>query len=951
MRPLLHRQKELDLITGAMDAVRHSAGGGSVVVVTGGLGMGKTTLLRALPTLAERRGIRVVTASGAVHERDFDFGVLGQLLTPVLPGTAIALPGDCAGPPAGSEQDGGLLALVAEHSARTPLLMLVDDLQWADVPSLRWLGRLAGRVAELRVTLVVTLREGDPGEDGPQLHQLAEQASRVLRLRPLPPDGTADLVGALTGRPVDPACAQAFHELTGGHPLLLTATLDALAGAGEGAADDIRAIHEARPAALHERFAVVLRDQPMPVREFATALAVLGDGADEELTGRLAGLDDTGRSEAVRVLRRLGLLAEGPVPRFVHPVVGDAVEEAMTPAEAESIRVHAALLLHQGGHPAERAAAQLLAAASCHEDWALDVLRAAVSAALRRSAPHTAARYLRRALLGTSSEGPDRAELLVELASIERDFAPRAALRHFAQALLLFADTDTDQRALVAGRIPPFLLDGCPPATIDAVVRTAAELGDAATLTGTARRHALRLEARLRHAALAGPGELATCGGRLRALGPAPCLDTAAERELVTVLLHGATMAQQVTAAEAVPLAERLLQHEPAAPDHVHTALPLLTDILVASDSLGTIGPWLHTAYDRARREDADVPRALIAVELSHLTLARGDLTKARAYAGEALALDITDWATLQTLAAVVLAALEARDTALCERLLSGTREDTVQGCRPSLRRLIHGSAAALRDDLPTALDCFLDWGRAAERAHWRNPAIAPWRSWASALHYRMGRPDRAHDLMDEEYARALSWGSPVAIGRAQRGKGAITEGARGLELLRESAATLERTVNTLERARTSLLLGRRLLAAGRETEAEYRLTRAREEGLACGAPWIAERAGRALHGIAGFQGADAVAALTRTERRVAGLAARGASNKAIAERLEVSSRAVEKHLTHAYRKLRIDGRTGLAAMARLLSDETGPVAPVAPIAPRATGDNRTEPKPLRYRR
>lgn len=237
--------------------------------------------------------------------------------------------------------------------------------------------------------------------------------------------------------------------------------------------DDVRAIRAARPVALHERFTVVLRDQPMPVREFAAALAVLGDGADEELAGRLAGLDDTGRTEAARVLRRLGLLAEGRVPRFVHPVVGDAVEEAMTPAEAESIRVHAALLLHLGGHPAERAATQLLAASStCHEDWQLDVLRSAAGAARRRSAPDTAARYLRRALLGTSPEGPDRAELLVELATVERDVAPRVALRHFAQALALFPDAD--QRARVAGRIPPFLLDGCPPATLDTVVRTAA---------------------------------------------------------------------------------------------------------------------------------------------------------------------------------------------------------------------------------------------------------------------------------------------------------------------------------------------------------------------------------------------------------------------------------------------------------------------------------------------
>ncbi|MCX5195599.1 LuxR family transcriptional regulator [Streptomyces sp. NBC_00249] len=926
-RPLFHRDKELDLITDAMDATHHGSGGGSVVIVTGGLGTGKTALLRALPERAERRGIRVVTASGAVFERDFGFGVLDQLLTPVLPGTAIALPGDTTGPSAGSEQDAALLALLAERSAHTPLLMLVDDLQWADVPSLRWLARLAGRVAELRVTLVVTLREGDPGEDGPQLHQLTQQASRVLRLLPLPPEGTADLVGALTGRPVDPACARACHEVTGGHPLLLAALVEELAGAGEGALDDVRAVHAARPVALHERFAVVLRDQPMPVREFAAALAVLGDGADEEMTGRLAGLDDTGRTEAVRVLRRLGLLAEGPVPRFVHPVVADAVEEAMTPAEAESIRVHAALLLHLGGHPAERAAAQLLAAsATCHEDWQLDVLRAAAGAARRRSAPDTAARYLRRALLGSPPEGQDRAELLVELATVERDFAPRVALRHFAQALILFPDAD--QRARVAGLIPPFLLDGCPPATLDTVVRTAAELDGAAEPAGAARRYARRLEARLRHVAPAGPFEPAGSGPRLRSLGPRPCLDTAADRELVTVLLHGAAMAQTVTAAEAVPLAERLLQHEPAAADHAHTALPLLTDVLVASDSLGTIGPWLHTAHDRARRENADVPRAVIAVELTRLALARGDLTGARAYAAEALALDVTDWATLQTLAAVVLTALEARDAALCERLLSGTREEAVPGHRPSPRRLLHGAAAALRGDLPAALDCVLDWGRTAEHAHWRNPGMAPWRSWAAALEYRTGRLDRAHDLMDEEYARALSWGSPVPVGRAQRGKGALTEGAGGIRLLRESADTLEGTANALERARTALLLGRRLLARGEATEAERRLTRAREEGLACGAPWLAERAGLALHGIAGSPRADVVAALTRTERRVAGLAARGASNKAIAERLEVSSRAVEKHLTHAYRKLRIDGRTGLAAMSRLLSDDTGPVRP-----------------------
>ncbi|GAA0289534.1 hypothetical protein GCM10010302_29900 [Streptomyces polychromogenes] len=1010
MNPLLHRWQELDLIAAALDATGGTAGGGSLTLVTGGIGMGKTALLRALPELAERRGVRVLTASGVPYEQAFGFGVLSQLLTPLLPGAGgpVTPPEESADPCAGAGQDAELLALVAEHAGRKPLLLLVDDLQWADAASLNWLVRLAGRLPRLRVTVVAALREGDPGEDEPRLHHLTGRAATVLRLRPLSPGATADLAAARLGRPVDPACARACHEATGGHPLFLTATLDALTAAAparEGRLPDARTLRGIRPEGLRERLAAVLRAQRPPVWSFAAALAVLGEdtgvgedtgdaeragapGAPEGTAGsagweedagdagyaadsggagparetgggagdgegaraggedpaaRLAGLDDTGRAEAVRALRRLGLLAEEPVPRFVHPVVADAVEEAMTPAEAEAVRLRAALLLHQGGHCAERAAAQLLAVSACEEPWAQEVLRAAAAAAQRRTDPEAAARYLRRALLLSPPEGPARADLLVELAVVERDFAPRAALRHFTQALLLLPDPA--RRARVAGRIPPFLLDDCPPATLDTVARTAAELGDAAGLTGTDRRSALRLEARLRHAAVAGPDELASSGDRLRALGPIPSLDSAADRERVTVLLHGAVLAQRVTAAEAVPLAERLLQHEPATPDHVHTALPLLTDVLVAADSLGTIGPWLHTAYDRARRDHATVPRALIACELAHLALARGDLAGARARAAEALGLGAADWATLRSLAVVVLAALEARDTALCERLVSASPPDAAHGHLPSLRLLIRGSAAALRHDLPTALGCYLDWGRTAERAHWHNPAVAPWRSWVSALHYRTGRPGQAHDLMDEEYARALSWGSPVAVGRALRGRGAITRGEPGIALLRESAATLDRSAHVLEQARTSLLLGRRLLAAGRAAEAEHRLTRAREQGLTCGAPWIADRAGRALYTIAGSRGADAVAALTRTERRVAALAAAGTSNRAIAERLEVSARAVEKHLTQAYRKLRIDGRAELAPMERLLSEEC-PEARTRPGEGRVPGGpvpNRTE--------
>ncbi|MFI9201292.1 LuxR C-terminal-related transcriptional regulator [Streptomyces sp. NPDC053048] len=914
MTPLLDRRHELDLITAAL-ATAAGSGTGSLLVVTGGIGIGRTALLRALPGLAQRHGTRTLAASGAPLEQDLPFGLVSQLLEPLCPGTALE--------PPGAAPYGDLLAPVAEVSAREPLLLLVDDLHWADEPSLRRLGQLVRRLPALPVTLAVTVREGEPGAAEPRLHDITDRAAHVLRPAPLTPAGTAALVAAAFGRAADPEYATACHEATGGNPMFLTATLAALSGTGDPVAARAHTVREQRLPGLRERLAVALRSQPGPVRELAKALAVLDDGTDPDLVGRLAGLDAPGHREALAALRRLGLLAPAPGTRFVHHAVHDAVEDSMTPAEQEELHTFAALLLHRGGHRAEQAAAQLLAATSCQDDWAMDVLRAAADAARSRGAHEEAARYLRRALLGSSHSGPDRAALLVDLATVERAFDPPAAVRHISQALLLLPSAA--QRAAAAVRIPPSLLGGSPRTVVEAVGDLAGELGGPGSLTGDERELALGLEARLRHVAVTGPGGLLHCAPRLRELGAEPSLRTAAERELVTVLLHGATMAQGLTAAEVAPQAERVLQHEPAHPDHVHTALPLLVHTLIATDSLETAGPWLETARERARRQHATVPQGLIAIERTHVLMAHGRLAEARACADEALELGVAHWATLQSMAAVVLVAIESRDTELARRLLSYRPEGTDHGYRPSSLQLLRGSFAAQRGDLPTALEYFLDWGRSAERADWRNPAVFPWRTWAAGLHYRLGHPDRAHDLIDEEYERAVAWGTPVAIGRAQRVKGAVTAGERGIELLRESAATLEGAVNALERARTALLLGRRLLHAG-HTEAEAQLRRARDLALVCGAPWLAEGAGRELRTLAGSRERQPAAALTRTERRVAGLAAHGASNKEIAERLAVSSRAVEKHLTHAYRKLNVAGRSQLGSVAHLLPGP-GPAA------------------------
>lgn len=916
-RRLLDRQRELDLIIGAMrDAAR---GSGSLIVVAGGIGIGRTALLRALPPLAERSGTRVLTASAAPMETDFPFGVTGQLLDPLQPE-----------PPEGGHY-GELLALTVRHSERQPLLLLVDDLQWADPQSLRWLGRLARRINHLRITAVITLREGEPRAEEPRVHEIVDSAAHVLRPAPLGRESTAELVAARHGRAGTSAYVTACQEISGGNPMFLTALIDATAGEGEPDAASATALAEAPLPALRERLAVALRAQPRPVRALAEVLAVLGTRTAPELTGRLAGLDPTGRDTALRALCRLGLLTAGSEPRFVHRAVRDAAEDLLSPAEQEEHHVRAALLLHCAGYPAEEAAAHLLAAPSCQEDWALEVLRAAATAALHRGAHEDAARCLRRALLGSAPDEPQRAALLVDLAAAERAFDPAAAIRHVFQALDLIPAPR--QRALAAARIPPSQLGGVPLPSVEAVRELADELGTSGRPADEDREPALRLEARLRHVEVVTPGQLRASAERLRSLGPDPSLDTAAERELVTVLLHGATMAQGTSAAEAARLAHRLLQYEPAAPDHAYTALPLLTHVLIAADSVGTIGPWLHTAQERARRESTTVPRAVISVELAHVLLAQGRLAEARAQADEALALGVTEWATLQSLVGIVMVAIESRDTALARRLLAYRRDGVRQGNQPSSLHLVRGSMAVVSGDLPTALEHILEWGRSAERADWRNPAVFPWRSWAAGLHYRMGHPALARDLLEEECARAAAWGSPVAIGRAQRMRGAVTQGERGIALLRESLAILEGSVNGLERARTAVLLGRRLRAGGRP-EAETHLRSGREQALAGGMPWLADLAARELRAMASPVAPVAIESLTRSERKVAGLAAHGVSNRDIAELLEVSSRAVEKHLTHAYRKLDVAGRGELAALAHLLPDASAAPSDGAPAAP-----------------
>ena len=150
----------------------------------------------------------------------------------------------------------------------------------------------------------------------------------------------------------------------------------------------------------------------------------------------------------------------------------------------------------------------------------------------------------------------------------------------------------------------------------------------------------------------------------------------------------------------------------------------------------------------------------------------------------------------------------------------------------------------------------------------------------------------------------------------SKAGQGLVTGGPPGLALLIEAVVMADAGESPIERAHARTALGGALRRAGRRSEAREPLRHAVEIALATGARAVARAAHEELVATGAKprrlrqSGADA---LTATERRVAGMAAEGMSNRAIAQALFVSEKTVETHLGNAYRKLGINARTYLS--------------------------------------
>lgn len=218
-----------------------------------------------------------------------------------------------------------------------------------------------------------------------------------------------------------------------------------------------------------------------------------------------------------------------------------------------------------------------------------------------------------------------------------------------------------------------------------------------------------------------------------------------------------------------------------------------------------------------------------------------------------------------------------------------------------------------VEDGLADVLLC----GERQEAVGARNPADVPWRGTAALALRDLQREDEAHALSAEHLAAARAFGAPAVVGEAARVRGVVLGGEKGRQLLAHAVELLEGAPAPLERARTLLAAGRALAAAGDATGARDALGRARMLAEGCGAEPVAAGAIEATLAAGGRPRrarAQGKASLTPAERRTATLAARGLSNREIAQALFVTEKTVEGHLSGTYRKLSITSRSQLAA-------------------------------------
>ncbi|GAA3987681.1 ATP-binding protein [Streptomyces plumbiresistens] len=826
---LWERDEEVAAVVRAIDTLGvDSASSGSLLMIRGEAGFGKTALLAETRRLAEERGCTVWSARGGETLRSVPFNVVRQLLQPALmslmpeeareylgdwydiagPALGLADPGERQADPQGVTD--GLVTVVRRLSRRDwPLVLLIDDAHWADQETLRWLAAFAERLDDLSVLVVVARRPGEmTGESARLLDAVAATAARpATTLSALTPDATAGLTRATLGKHADAAFCREVWAVTAGNPYeaveLLAKVQESELEPTESAAGELRALNRsARGGGLVAR----LEELGIDATRFAWAAAILGTGISVDLVAKLATL---GREDAVRCAELLcsariltapdpaaGQTGEGDL-EFVHPLIATAVYNSIPPALCTAMHGIAAQVVTDSGLGAAAAARHLLQVHPDDDEELVEQLREAARDHLAVGAPDAARRCLERALL----EPPQpevHAHVLFELGCATLLTAPARTIDHLQTALAM-PGLEGDARVDAVFRLSQALLHND---QLEEAVRTV-EAEAARHRAGPAR---MRLQAVQYMWEGIYAGE-ATSPGRSERLAELARTCTGRDNsERALLMLRGFdAMTHGESAEEVVDLCDRALVNGRLAPGLGWTDTEWGVELLL----------MLANAYaytDRLDRADALYSEALRAYESAgwsggHLALAhayvgvghrrRGRLREAEMSLREAL-----------RLAERVGRGLPLYWTATCNLVDTLLARGHVEEAWAIAEQ--HGfappypSTIVLPDPRSVRGRLLLAVGRtkdgineleaaekaAAVRGH-HNPVLVPW-AFDLARALATEDPGRAARLATDVRRHAERLGTDTAIGEALRCAAALETGQRAVRLAAQAVAYLE---------------------------------------------------------------------------------------------------------------------------------------------------------------
>jgi DNA-binding SARP family transcriptional activator/tetratricopeptide (TPR) repeat protein len=912
---LMDRDRELDAVRTALDDLLDDRP--RLLLVEGPAGIGKTRLLTEARRLAGQRSVRVLTARGSQLEKAFGFGVVRQLFEPeladagrrqeLLGGAAAGARGvfDLASAEAAEGSFAvlhGLYWLAVNLTADGPVLLAIDDVQWCDSASLRWLAYLVRRLEGLPVLVVGTVRTGEQHEDDELLAELQlDPATTVLRPEPLSPEATAGIVALRLGEPVSPLFAHACHRTTAGNPLLLRQLLRALESDGvrpdAAHADSVVAVGS---RAVSSMVLVRLRRLGDRITSVARAAAVLGDGALLPAVAVLAELPERDTAAALAALARAEVVKDEQPLAFVHPLVREAVYRDLPAAERELGHERAAAVLRAAGASDEQVAAHLLLAPPRGDDATVAALRSAARTAAVRGASDSATTYLRRALAEPPT-GTVRRDVLVELGMVESLLDGATGPRHLLQAYGLHEDPRIRADLAIA------------------IARTHVFASPPGIATAFAREARLVLPEDLidqRQALLA----LERIGGYMHGLDPAvwrtadppePADEGLGAQMLAATLaweatVDGADRERALRLARFAHDGDRLM-----AVDHGLLWVVAANVRMLADDDLGDF--WLR-ARAEAHRRGSLFAALSVSVWEGFWRWRRGELHEALACLALGLEQDRmwngTGIGESYTRAFEIGCHLDRGDLPTARRVADAALTGPALG---EGGRLVKEAVASLLvaerrfDEALTTLE------GATTPVPIANPAWNPWRRIRAGALHGLGRTDEAVQLVEEELALLRRWGAPSYLGSALRLLGWL-RGPAGLDDLREAVDVLTPTTAGVELARAQVTLG---AARGvPDDEAVPLLQAAAASAHRLGAQAVEQRASAALRarGRPADVPDDGGRPLSSTEQRVLDLAGTGLGVREVAQRLFMTPGTVQAVLERCGGRLKsVSSPTGQA--------------------------------------